>query len=1088
MHSLIFPAFDKVEETPMYYSLDTAACTEIALKIFKELKLQDLCRAGMTCKEWKQLIDNSSLPEEAAKLALKMAVKKKAPIQESFCIEKLGDIYLKKGVTETLLQAVGLYNYALRLSVEGHQEVLKKKLAKVQATLSKLCEGKPLDFTSMLSEFENNRQSLKSFRSKIDYRIQTLPENPSPEEVKELYYEIAKRIKTFFRHLAMQAFKTLGPAPCKYSMIGFGSLAREEMTPYSDLEFGILIQDDTIGNRKYFKYLTTLIHLKIINLGETILPALNIPCLKAIGFFDGITPRGFAFDGEGAEGKGCKTPFGNRQTFELIQTPEKMAQYLAKDEQGKCWHRKEPHLPLELLTFTHLLGNTELTEQYRQRIQENLNIPYQEGLNFTLRQYLAKCHLILEDMANFDPATDDSEREGMLFRVKNDFYRFPHLALDRLALLKEVKAADTFNRIDQLNEQKFITDSAATKLKEWMSIALFMRLKTYSHYQSQKEIMNPLIKPFKFDEPALIQKQFALDQQLLEKIRKIYSIFIPFYQIFQKFLFEDEDSFKLSDLGDDSAETQGNIALRLFQLEQAKSCFILAKNENPKNTRILNKLGIIYFKQKNLEQAAEHFKEALDIELELSEEKLPNMACLYSNLGRIYKEHGNLEQAMEYTKQALAINIKLGGEDDSHVASCYDQLGSIYLAQGNLKQAAKHAKQALATDLKYFGENSVKVAIRYNNLGQIYDAKGNLKQAAKYTKQSFAIDIQLFGENHPVVALHYNNLGQIYQKKGDLERATNYIKQALVINIKFFGENHHNVVEVYILLGQIYQKKGDLERAANYIKQALAIELGLFEKNLPVMAKIYNELGQIYHEQGNLKQAFKYTKQALAIKIKLFGENNPAVGATYNNLGMIYKERGNLEHAVKYTKQALAIDIQLFGENNPSVARDCNNLGMIYQDQKNLEQAAKYIQQSLAVCLKLFGENHPDVAKIYNNLGLIYHEQGNLGKAAEYSNKALAINLKLFGENHLDVVKNYHNLGMLYKDQENLDQALKHAKRALDIGLKLFGENNPTVAKIYHNLGMLYKDQGKLGQAAKYIKKSLAIGLKLFDENHPNVA
>ena len=105
-------------------------------------------------------------------------------------------------------------------------------------------------------------------------------------------------------------------------------MSREEMTPYSDLEFAILIKEEGEGHRGYFRDLTYLLHLKVINLGETILPALNIPYLK--GFGDWITPRGFAFDGSGALGKGCKTPLGNAgnespngKTFELYKLPPK---------------------------------------------------------------------------------------------------------------------------------------------------------------------------------------------------------------------------------------------------------------------------------------------------------------------------------------------------------------------------------------------------------------------------------------------------------------------------------------------------------------------------------------------------------------------------------------------------------------------------------------------------------------------------------------------------------------------------------------------------------------------------------------------
>ncbi|MBS4171397.1 hypothetical protein NEOC95_002147 [Neochlamydia sp. AcF95] len=653
-------------------------------------------------------------------------------------------------------------------------------------------------------------------------------------------------------------------------MIGFGSLAREEMTPYSDLEFGILIKEDTPLNKKYFKNLTNLLHLLVINLGETVLPTLNIPCLKAIDFFDSITPRGFAFDGAGVEGKGCKTPFGNSITFELIQTPEKMAQYIGKDDKGTWWHMKEPHLPMELLTFTYLLGSIDLTRQYSQKVQEKLNIPYQENLD--LRQYLAKQHLVNADMLTFNPGLQDLERHGRLFKVKNDFYRFPHLALDRLALLNKIEVSDTLTRIDELNKQRILTPTASEKLKNWMGIALFMRLKTYSHYHAQQEMMNPLIKPFGFENLDLIKKQFALEPGILKKkLKKFIAFFIPFYHAMQEFLLGNEASLKLSDLEDNSPQTQGDIAARLFQYKEAEDFYLQALEVDLENVGVLNALGMIYHEQQQLDEALGCVNKALEIDKRHIHENLLNVVRDYNNLGQIYQDQGNLEKAVECANEAINICENMPyGKNSYTMAGLYNNLAMIYEAQGNLEEAAKHANQALEIDKKLFGENHPHIATCYNNLGMICETLGKLEDAAKHIDQALEIDKKHFGEIHPNVAIGYSNLAKIYKGQGNIDKAFEYANQALMISQKLFGETH------------------------------------------PTTATMYNNLGQLCQAQGKLKEAFECANKTLRINSEIYGEDHPTLAIDLFNLAMLYAEQGNTKMASNYLSQVQHIITSLY--------------------------------------------------------------------------------------------------------------------------------------------------------------------------------
>nr|NGX62362.1 hypothetical protein [Chlamydiota bacterium] len=86
-------------------------------------------------------------------------------------------------------------------------------------------------------------------------------------KVRELQQKRAAKMQEFFHELLDDAIFILGEPPCQYDIRAMGSLAREEVCPYSDLEYFILIEKEE--GRRYFQKLAQIFDLQILSLGET---------------------------------------------------------------------------------------------------------------------------------------------------------------------------------------------------------------------------------------------------------------------------------------------------------------------------------------------------------------------------------------------------------------------------------------------------------------------------------------------------------------------------------------------------------------------------------------------------------------------------------------------------------------------------------------------------------------------------------------------------------------------------------------------------------------------------------------------------
>lgn len=880
------------------------------------------------------------------------------------CLCQIASIYLNSDEGSLsqrrvrLVQAAGIYNYCLRAAPEKEEE-FRAKLLDIEQKLLALCGGRKMSRDDLASLFDLNREALASFRGETTSDLSRLQEDPCPEEVFACNHKIAERVKSFARQLVHTCIKHMGKPPCTFALIGFGSLAREECTPYSDLEFGILVNESNKRCKEYFRNLSSLMHLRVVNLGETILPALNIPCLQRIHFNDYQTPRGFAFDGEGVDGKGSKTPFGNRSAFELIQTPEGMAQYIGRDEKGDWWFQKEPHLPMELLNFTWICGSIDLVDAYQVAIEKVLALPV-DDIAWSLREYLATCHLREADELNFDPTLGNPEQEGLFVRVKQDLYRFPQLFIDRLALLLKVRSYISSERLKALQGMKIITIGTEKNMQWLIANIMWQRLRVYSHQGKQCELMNPLLSPFSSNSLKDTQNHFALNPRVYENLERVYQILIPFALVVSEFLKGNFSPIASKTLAGQDNEIRARVAMRLQQYERARDLYLLAVDARPNSPSISNGLGMVFYRLGEFPKALEFVERGKRLYEKCHRANHTNVAASLNVLGMIYASLGEYEKALECLRQSVDLYVELLGKRHLDVARCQSDLGYVMVQSGRHRDGLENSMKSFQTRKRILGENHIDTATCLNHVGLALIGLGEHEEALRCQVRSMKIVKGLLPEEHPMIATALNNIGMCLFQSGEFQAALVMQSQGLRLRLTICGENHPEIASSYSSIAKTLAFLDDHPSACRMYLEAIKVRNYCFGDYHLLTARDFVCLGECYEALSKYSDAQNCYQTALKIYENLPERCELDIADCYCHIATVCALQSNLEGDWAFQMKALQVRIEKLGDEHPKISESCFDVGETLQVMHRDREALNYFYKAFAILSKNSELSKPD--------------------------------------------------------------------------------------------------------------------------------
>jgi tetratricopeptide (TPR) repeat protein len=257
----------------------------------------------------------------------------------------------------------------------------------------------------------------------------------------------------------------------------------------------------------------------------------------------------------------------------------------------------------------------------------------------------------------------------------------------------------------------------------------------------------------------------------------------------------------------------GEIYVQESKLDKARPVFdqslkLLQENgltDDPRVAASLNGLGEVLQGEKNLEEAKKQYLEAERRLGKLTDPPKQILAPVLYNIGLLEVNSRELEQATQHFKKAL----ELGGGFSSEQL---EQIANTYGARGSFDDAEKLYKESLDQRRKFYGESSAKEAEGFYSLAVFYRDRKKYGKAAEAGESALHIHEARTGQESDEVALVLALLANIYNASGEVDRALAAEERSLTIQEKL-GQPRGEVTTTLSDLGELYRRRNDYPKA-----------------------------------------------------------------------------------------------------------------------------------------------------------------------------------------------------------------------------------------------------------------------------------
>ena len=1043
-------------------------------------------------------------------------------LKSASILHQLGKVYHLQGKRDSdpicLIQSAGLYNAALVRSPNNQR--------KITQDLKQLCE-----FILSNARAKNQRADLikhaniiksqfKLLREQVKQQLRLIPrisESASESETNKMEQDKVNLVRNLQTHitqsyteimadLAKYCHDVMGNAPCKFAIIGMGSIARKEITPYSDFEHVIALEDTSSRNYtqqelNYFRWFSVIFQLVVVNLKETILPSLAIPSLndfygEANGenwFFDCITPRGVSFDGMMPHAckfpVGCQKPTKNKPwKTELIKPVTEMLDYLTEESR-----LKEGYHLNDILTKTcFIYGDETIFNTFHNEVIRSMN----EQTSADRTESITK--QIKVDLENFATRTTLFQIYMQQdINIKKVAYRSSTLFITAMGRISNINEFSCFEVIEKLAGQKEISSYAKQQQMYAVAVACEIRLRWYMECNSQTDYVKSGINSqsavetlFDIVGKPSTKRYFQIAYALQCDISKRLGL--------KKILFHSNPQLLNLSISictmDLSAKQSKN--LEHLEIKQTKfdrlykfdECLQILLKENSSNRHPTNK------NEDRLESAT-FFNVLLEVGDFLYWSKCYGDAleyyqkCLQTKTDVKGNSIDILNASLQQIDQLCKTNVELIRE----VVNPCTLLGDCLAKTNRANEGVKYLRLSATFQEKLSSkpQTDVKLSRIYHRLGQSLLVMRNFSDARTYFESSLQIDERVSNdpETDTSLASTLHELGQCLLDMNQCNEALKYFERALQIDERATNdpETDTSLARTLHSLGRCLQDMNQCNEAVKYFERALQIkERATNDPETDTsLASTLHELGQCLLDMNQCKQAVKYFERALQINERATNdpETDTSLASTLHSLGRCLLDMNQCNEAVKYFERALQIVERATNdpETDTSLAITLHLLGQCLLGMNQCNEAVKYFERALQVVERATNDPETDtsLARTLHSLGRCLLDMNQCKEAVKYFERVLQIDERATNNPETDtsLASTLHSLGRCLLDMNQCNEALKYFERALQIQERATNdpETDTSLASTLHLLGRCLQDMNQCKEAVKYFERALQI-------------